>query len=131
MSPEIPGELLYTKEHEWLREEGDFAVVGITAYAQDSLGDIVHVELPSKGTKFAKDTSFGVVESVKSVSDLYAPVSCSVIDVNDALLESPELLNEDPYGEAWLIRVKITDPEELGELLDATAYETLLEEMAE
>ncbi|MCB9094886.1 MAG: glycine cleavage system protein GcvH [Halobacteriovoraceae bacterium] len=124
MAAKIPENLKYTKEHEWCAEDGDTVTVGITDFAQSSLGDIVFVELPDVGTQLKKDEPFGVVESIKSVSDLYAPVSGEVVEKNADVEESPELLNEEAYS-SWLIKVKMTNPGELGELLDAKAYEDL------
>ncbi|HWP65576.1 MAG TPA: glycine cleavage system protein GcvH [Candidatus Limnocylindria bacterium] len=119
----IPGELRYTKDHEWLRVEGDIGEVGITDFAQDSLGDVVFVELPAVGARLTRGATFGVVESNKSVSDLFAPVSGEVVAVNDRLAEQPELVNQSPYQDGWMIRVRIGKAGELGELLDAAAYE--------
>lgn len=124
----VPPELRYTKEHEWLRLAGDEATVGITAYAAEQLGDIVFVELPEVGRSVDQFATFGVVESVKAVSDLYAPISGEVVAVNTALAERPELVNNDPYGEGWLIRIKPRDPAEVEALLDAAAYEQLVSE---
>ena len=112
----------YSKEHEWVRVEGDRATIGITDHAQGALGDIVFVELPEVGAALSQFASFGVVESVKAVSDLYAPVSGEVVEVNDALRESPELLNADPFGEGWIARVELANRGELDTLLDADAY---------
>jgi glycine cleavage system H protein len=125
---EFPNDLKYTAEHEWVRVEGKVATVGITDYAQDQLGDIVFVELPEEGEQVVAGDTFGVVESTKSVSDLYAPVSGRVVESNDPLLEGPEMLNEDPYGEAWMIKIEITDSKELSKLLSAEAYQNLLKE---
>ncbi|GIW20352.1 MAG: glycine cleavage system H protein [Chloroflexota bacterium] len=124
----VPPELRYTKEHEWLRLAGDEATVGITAYAAEQLGDIVFVELPEMGRSLDQFATFGVVESVKAVSDLYAPISGEVVAVNTALADRPELVNNDPYGEGWLIRIKPRDPAEVEALLDAAAYEQLVSE---
>ena len=124
----VPPELRYTKEHEWLRLEGDEATVGITAYATEQLGDIVFVELPEVGRSLDQFATFGVVESVKAVSDLYAPISGEVVAVNEALADRPELVNEDPYGAGWLIRVRPRNPAEVAALLDAAAYEQLVSE---
>ncbi len=121
----VPEELLYTKTHEWMRREGENATVGITAHAQDELGDVVFVELPEEGATFDAGDSFGVVESVKAVSDLYAPVGGEVVQVNTTLNDSPEQVNEDPYGRGWMIQLRVTDE---GELLSADEYEKLLEE---
>lgn len=125
---EFPKDLKYTKEHEWVKVEGNIATVGITDYAQDSLGDVVYVELPQEGATVTKHEPFGVVESVKAVSDLYAPLSGSVTEVNDAIVDSPEAINEDPYGDAWLIKVEIASTGELGDLLSADEYQKFIEE---
>jgi glycine cleavage system H protein len=123
-----PDDLRYHAEHDWARIEGDTATLGITWYAQDALGEIVHYEPPETGSAVAKDESYGEVESVKAVSDLIAPLSGEVVQVNEALLDAPETINTDPYGEGWLIRIRMTEPDEVGELLDAAAYRQLLEE---
>ncbi len=123
---EIPPVLKYSKEHEWVAIEGSVATVGITDYAQDQLGEIVYVELPAVGDKISKDDPFGVVESVKAVSDIYAPLSGTVIEINEDLPESPEVVNEDPYGDGWLIKVKISDAAELDDLMDNEEYEELV-----
>ncbi len=123
---EIPPVLKYSKEHEWVATEGSVATVGITDYAQDQLGEIVYVELPAVGDKISKDDPFGVVESVKAVSDIYAPLSGTVIEINEDLPESPEVVNEDPYGDGWLIKVKISDAAELDDLMDNEEYEELV-----
>lgn len=125
---EFPKDLKYTKEHEWVKVEGNIATVGITDYAQDSLGDVVYVELPQEGASVTKHEPFGVVESVKAVSDLYAPLSGSVTEVNDAIVDSPEAINEDPYGDAWMIKVEISSASELGDLLTADEYQKFIEE---
>jgi len=124
----VPGDLRYTKDHEWIRVEGDEAVIGITQYAADQLGDIVFVELPDAGRALEQAATFGVVESVKAVSDLYAPVSGEVTGTNDALGGTPEAVNTDPYGEGWMVRVRLADASQLGALLDAAAYEQLIAE---
>jgi glycine cleavage system H protein len=118
----VPERLRYTSDHEWLRSEGDEGVVGITDFAQESLGDVVFVELPAIGTRLEQGKAFGVVESNKAVSDLYAPVSGEVLAVNDDLASRPELVNEDPYGEGWLLRVRLADAAQVAALLDAGAY---------
>jgi glycine cleavage system H protein len=118
----VPAELRYTRDHEWIRVEGREAVVGITDFAQESLGGVVFVELPAAGTQLAQGATFGAVESNKAVSDLYAPVSGDVLAVNDALAERPELVNDEPYGAGWMLRITIADPEQLEALLDADAY---------
>jgi glycine cleavage system H protein len=122
----VPTELRYTKDHEWVRVDGDEATVGITEYAAGQLGDIVFVELPPAGRGLAQFAAFGVVESVKAVSDLFAPLTGEVTAANDALAGSPELVNSDPYGEGWMVRLKLTAPAEVDELLDATAYDALI-----
>ncbi|HEX5035463.1 MAG TPA: glycine cleavage system protein GcvH [bacterium] len=127
----FPEDLKYTTEHEWVRVEGDVATVGITDFAQEQLGDIVFVELPEEEESIEKGDTFGVVESTKSVSDLYVPLTGTVIESNDPLLDSPEVINEDPYGEGWMIRIKLKSPEEIKELLDAKAYQKLIEEEEE
>jgi glycine cleavage system H protein len=124
----IPADLRYTKEHEWVRLEGDLATVGITDHAADQLGDIVFVELPAIGTALRQLATFGVVESVKAVSDLFAPVGGEVVEVNEALTGAPEVVNSDPYGAGWLLRVRVADPAEVDALLDPAAYEALVAE---
>jgi glycine cleavage system H protein len=124
----IPQELKYSKEHEWVRVEGNKAYVGITHFAQSELGDIVFVELPEVGDTVEADEPFGSVESVKTVSELYAPVSGKVLEVNASLADSPELVNESPYEKAWMIVVEISNPAELDDLLDAAGYEKLISE---
>jgi glycine cleavage system H protein len=119
---EVPSELRYAKSHEWVRIEGDVATVGITDYAQDELTDVVFVELPEKGTTLNAGDEFGVVESVKSVSELYAPVSGEVVEVKDTLNDRPELVNESPYGDGWMMKLRVKDPKEAQRLLDAAAY---------
>jgi len=121
----VPGDLQYTKSHEWVRVEDGVATVGITDHAQDELGDVVFVELPETGATLAPGDSFGAVESVKAVSDLYAPVGGEVVEVNGALEDSPEKINEDPYGEGWILNLQISDE---GDLLSAADYEKLLQE---
>ncbi len=123
---EVPPGLRYSKEHEWVGTEDSVATIGITDHAQEQLGEIVYVELPSVGDKISKDDPFGVVESVKAVSDIYAPVSGTVTEVNEGLPESPEMINEDPYGDGWLIKVKISDATELDDLMDGEEYEQLV-----
>ncbi|MFQ5442467.1 MAG: glycine cleavage system protein GcvH [Thermodesulfobacteriota bacterium] len=125
---DFPEDLKYTKEHEWVKVEGESAVVGVTDYAQDSLGDVVYVELPEEGSAVAKDEPFGVVESVKAVSDLYAPVSGNVTEVNDAIVDSPEVINEDPYGDAWMIKIELSDSGDLDGLLSSDEYQKYIEE---
>ncbi len=121
-----PADLLYSKSHEWVKVTGGEALIGITDHAQEALNDIVYVELPKKGETFEVDAEFGVVESVKSVSDLYMPIAGTVLDVNGSLDESPETLNEDPYGKGWLIRVKLKDPAQAKALLSAAQYTATL-----
>ncbi|TDY50748.1 glycine cleavage system H protein [Alicyclobacillus sacchari] len=118
----VPEQLQYSREHEWVRVEGNRAYIGITHFAQDELGDIVYVELPEVGTTVTAGETFGTVESVKTVSDLYAPVSGRVIEVNQALADAPEKVNESPYDEAWMIVVEMSDKAELDALLSADAY---------
>jgi len=121
-----PTDLRYTRDHEWVRVDGDEATVGITQYAADQLGDIVFVELPDTGRELEGAKPFGVVESVKAVSDLFAPVSGEVVATNDALAGGPELVNSDPYGGGWMVRLRVADPTELDDLLDADAYDDLV-----
>jgi glycine cleavage system H protein len=121
----VPAELRYTKDHEWVRVDGDEAVVGITQYAADQLGDIVFVELPDTGRTLDQHATFGVVESVKAVSDLFAPVAGEVTETNGDLTGTPEVVNTDPYGAGWMLRVKLADPAQVDTLLDAAAYEQL------
>jgi glycine cleavage system H protein len=123
-----PDDVKYHAEHDWARIEGDTATLGITWYAQDALGEIVHYEPPETGSAVAKDESYGEVESVKAVSDLIAPLSGEVVEVNDALADAPETINEDPYGAGWLIKIRLSDPTEVDDLLDVAAYRQLLEE---
>ncbi len=124
----VPTDLRYTKDHEWVRVEGDEATIGITEYAADQLGDIVFVELPDPGRALDQFSTFGVVESVKAVSDLFAPVAGEVVEGNPALAGQPELVNQDPYGAGWMLRVRVTDAAQLDELLDPTAYGALISE---
>ena len=122
MPSTYPDDLRYSKEHEWVRADGSQATIGITGFAADELGDIVFVELPEPGSRVQQFGTFGVIESVKAVSDLYAPVSGEVTEVNEALRDRPELVNGDPYGEGWIARVALDDPAELQGLMDAAAY---------
>ena len=122
----VPTDLRYTKDHEWVRVDGDEATVGITEYAASQLGDIVFVELPDSGRSLAQFAAFGVVESVKAVSDLFAPLTGEVTAANGALAGSPELVNGDPYGDGWMIRLRLSAPDEVDGLLDATAYDALI-----
>ena len=121
----VPEELQYTKTHEWVRREDDVATIGITEHAQDELGDVVFVELPEKGASFGAGDAFGTVESVKAVSDLYAPVGGEVVEVNEALNDAPEKINEEPYGDGWIIRIRVSEE---ADLLSAGDYEKVLEE---
>lgn len=121
-----PSDYRYTQEHEWVRLEGNLATIGITDYAQHELGDVVYVDLPKVGAKLNAGESFGTVESVKAVSDIYAPVSGEVAEVNSSLAETPETINKDPHGKAWLIKLKLANSSELSKLMDAAAYEAFL-----
>jgi len=122
----IPAELKYTKEHEWVRVEGNTAIIGITAFAQGELGDIVYVEVDTLEEEVAQDQVFGTVEAVKTVSDLFSPLSGTVIELNPELADTPELVNSDPYGAGWMIKLDIKDAGELDGLMDATAYSELI-----
>jgi glycine cleavage system H protein len=128
---DVPADLRYTPDHEWLRVEGDEAVMGITAYAADQLGDIVFVELPAAGTALETAQAFGVIESVKTASDLYAPAAGEVLAINDALGDKPELVNDDPYGDGWMVRIRLSDAAAANEdgdrLMGADAYRQLVE----
>jgi glycine cleavage system H protein len=123
-----PDDLRYHPEHDWARVEGDEAVLGITWYAQDSLGELVHYEAPQVGATIAKDGVYGEVESVKAVSDVVAPLSGEIVAVNEKVVEAPETVNEDPYGEGWLVRIKLSDPSEVDSLLDVAAYRAVVDE---
>jgi glycine cleavage system H protein len=123
-----PDELKYHQEHDWARVEGNEATLGITWFAQDSLGELVHYEPPEQGAEIVRDSSYGEVESVKAVSEVISPVSGEVIEVNEKVVAAPETVNEDPYGDGWLVRVRLSDPAEADALLDATAYKQLLED---
>ena len=123
-----PDELKYHPEHDWARIEGSEAVLGITWYAQDALGELVHYEPPEQGATIAKDSSYGEVESVKAVSELISPLSGEVLEVNQQLVDAPETVNEDPYGAGWLVRIRLSDPSETESLMDAGAYQKLLSE---
>ncbi len=123
-----PDDLKYNRDHDWARVEGDEAVLGITWFAADSLGELVHYEAPEPGASVAKDASYGEVESVKAVSDLIAPLSGEVVAVNQKVVDAPETVNEDPYGEGWLIRIRLSDPSEVDSLLDLAAYRQVLAE---
>jgi glycine cleavage system H protein len=123
-----PDELVYHREHDWARIEDGEAVLGITWYAQDALGELVHFEPPEAGATISKDSSYGEVESVKAVSDLISPLSGEVVEVNGKVVEEPETVNADPYGEGWLVRMRLTNPAEAGDLMDAEAYRQYLSE---
>lgn len=125
---EFPQDLKYSKEHEWVKVEGQTATIGITDYAQDSLGDVVYVELPQEGGAVVKDETFGVIESVKAVSDLYSPVSGKIVEVNDSIIDNPEVINEEPYGDAWILKVELAGLEELDGLLSSEDYQQYIEE---
>ncbi|MEM8532097.1 MAG: glycine cleavage system protein GcvH [Chloroflexota bacterium] len=127
MSFNTPSDLQYTKTHEWIRIEGDEAVIGITDYAQDALGDVVYVELPEDGTSYEAEATFGAVESVKAASDLYMPVGGEVVEVNQKLIDEPEILNSDPYGEGWMLKIKVAPG--VGALMSAEAYEKFVDEI--
>ncbi|MFP4200702.1 MAG: glycine cleavage system protein GcvH [Clostridia bacterium] len=122
-----PKDLLYTENHEWLRVEEGVGTMGITDYAQNELGDIVFVELPEEDEEFSQGDALGVVESVKAVSDIYTPVSGTIVEGNEEVLDAPELVNSDPYGEGWLVKIRIEDESELDDLLDAEDYQATLE----
>jgi glycine cleavage system H protein len=124
--PSYPAELLYHPEHDWARVDGDSATFGITWYAQDALGEVVFFDPPPVGTQVSKDQPYTEVESVKAVSDVFAPLSGEIVEVNGALVDSPETINEDPYGEGWLVKVRLSDASETGALLDAETYEGTL-----
>jgi glycine cleavage system H protein len=128
---DFPNDLKYSRSHEWVRVEGSEAVVGLTDYAQEELGDIVYIELPEEGEEVEKETAFGVVESVKATEDLFSPVSGKVIEVNSPLDDSPEMVNEDPYGDGWLIRLEMTDQDEIKELMNAEQYHAYVEAESE
>ena len=122
----IPDNLKYTKEHEWIRVEGDVAFVGVTDFAQGELGDIVFLEVETVGETLEKEEVFGTIEAVKTVSDMFMPISGEVIEFNEALADTPELVNKDPYGEGWMIKIKMSKPSEVDELLDIKAYEEIV-----
>jgi len=128
---EFPEGLKYTKEHEWVLVEDRIATIGITEYAQQELGDVVYVELPEVGEKIVKDDPFGAVESVKAVSDIYAPVSGTVIEVNDTLPDSPETINDDAYGDGWMIKVEMSDADDLKDLMSAEEYAEYVDQQKE
>ena len=118
----IPSDLKYTKDHEWVKIEGDTVTIGITDYAQGELGDVVFVELPEEGTEVAINETFGSIEAVKAVADLFCPVSGEVIEVNEAIMDAPEKVNQDAYGAGWMVKIKVSNPDELSEMMDASAY---------
>jgi len=124
----IPDDLKYTKEHEWVRIEGKIATIGITDYAQEQLGDIVYAELPKEGEEIAKEVTFGALESVKAVSDCYVPLTGKIIEVNSGLSDNPEMVNDDCYGEGWLIRIEFTDKSDLDTFLDHEQYKAFVKE---
>ena len=126
MADTIPGDLKYTKEHEWARVQGKVVVVGVTAHAQESLGDVVYVELPKVGATVTEGKQFGVIESTKAVSELYSPLTGTVVKVNDALTDNPSTVNTDPYGAGWIIELELSDPKQVDALMDAAAYADLL-----
>ncbi len=123
-----PADLRYDKEHEWVNLEGDVATIGISAFAQDQLGEVVYVDLPATGDMLLAGESFGEIESVKSVSELFAPVSGEIVDVNAALGDTPEIVNEDPYGAGWMVKVRMADPSEIDGLMSAEQYEAFIVE---
>lgn len=125
-----PKDLKYDREHEWVRAEGDIAVIGISHFAQDQLGEVVYVDLPSAGDTIAAGETFGEVESVKSVSELFSPVSGEIVEVNNALDDSPETVNEDPYGDGWMVKIRLSDTSEVDGLMTADEYEAFIAEEA-
>lgn len=126
-----PKNLKYHKEHDWARVEGDVATLGVTDYAQESLGDIVYIELPEVGAEVSAGVSYAEIESVKAVSDVFAPVSGTVIEANDEVVDAPELINESPYEDGWLIKIKLSEPSEVDDLMSAEEYEEMLAEQEE
>jgi glycine cleavage system H protein len=122
----VPGNLLYTKDHEWLRVEGDVAYVGVTDFAQGELGDIVFIEIETVGETLAKEEVFGTIEAVKTVSDMFMPVAGEILEVNPALEDSPDVVNKDPYGKGWMVKIKMTNPADTASLLNAEKYSALL-----
>lgn len=119
----IPSDLKFTKDHEWVKITGDIVTIGITEYAQGELGDVVFVELPEKGTEVAVNETFGSIEAVKAVADLFSPISGEVVGINETIMDEPEKVNQDAYGEGWMIKIKISNQDELSDLMDASAYE--------
>ena len=128
MADRYPEDVLYHAEHDWAKVEGDTATFGITWYAQDALGEVVFFEPPEVGTEVRKDEPYAEVESVKAVSDVFAPLSGEIVEVNSEGTENPEIVNDDPYGKGWLVKVKLSDPSEVEQLMDAAAYKSLVEE---
>jgi glycine cleavage system H protein len=128
VAADYPEDLKYHAEHDWARIDGDLATFGVTWYAQDALGEVVFYDPPEIGATVSKDQAYAEVESVKAVSDVFAPLSGEIVEVNDALSESPEKINQDPYGDGWLVKVKLSDPAEAEQLMDAAAYRKMLEE---
>lgn len=126
----VPDDLKYTEEHEWIKVSGNVATIGVTDHAQEQLGDIVYVELPKEGEEISKGDTFGVLESVKAVSDCYVPVSGKVVEINSVLADNPETVNEDCYGEGWMIKIEMSNTEELAGLMDHSAYKKFVEEEA-
>jgi glycine cleavage system H protein len=122
----VPAELKYTKDHEWIKVDGDVATIGITDYAQGELGDIVYIEVDTEGDTLDREETFGTVEAVKTVSDLFMPLSGEVLEFNEALEDAPEMVNKDAFGDGWMVKIKISNSSELDDLLDATAYEALI-----
>jgi len=122
----VPANLYYTKDHEWLRVEGEYAYAGVTDFAQGELGDIVFIEIETLGEALKKEEVFGTIEAVKTVSDMFMPVGGEIVEVNPALADTPDVVNKDPYGQGWMIRIKMSDPAEVSELLDAEKYKALL-----
>jgi glycine cleavage system H protein len=125
---DTPEELKYSKDHEWIRVDGDVGTIGITDYAQGELGDVVYVEMPEAGTLISKGESFGTIEAVKAVSEVYSPVSGEIVEINDKLEGEPALVNQSPYSDGWMIKLKLTDPDELSDLMDAAAYKEMIGE---
>ena len=123
-----PDDRKYSKDHEWIMVEGKTVTIGVTEYAQEQLGDIVYIELPQQGEEFSQGETFGVLESVKAVSDCFAPISGTIIESNDSITNNPEMINDDAHGEAWMIKMKVGDPAELEDLMDHESYEALVKE---
>jgi glycine cleavage system H protein len=124
----FPNNLKYTKDHEWIRVEGEFAFIGVSEFAQKELGDVVYVEIETKGETLAKEESFGTIEAVKTVSDIFMPVSGEVVEINAILESKPEVVNQDPYGDGWMIKIKMTNPGEVNDLMTADEYKQTIEE---